>query len=139
MFKRLKGENLIRIVFKETKSNPLLFDNLADDFFNPIYTNEIQSSSFKVDILTDEKAYYILADLPGYDIADIQLQSEEQYFTISANRELSPVYTQTACLRRERSEGPLSRRFIIEDVNFEKLSYEMNNGLLTIALPKKIK
>ncbi len=139
MFNRLKGENLIRIVLKERKSNPLLFDNLADDFFKPSYTNEIQSSSFKVDILTDENAYYLLADLPGYSIGDIQLQSEEQYFTIYAKREPSTLYARTSCLRKERSEGHLFRRFIIEDVNFEKLTYEMTNGLLTIVLPKKNK
>lgn len=138
MFNMLKSDKLIRVVIKDRKNPPLLFERIADDFFKPSFTNEIQSSSFNVDILTDENHYYILADLPGCNSDNLVIRADNQYLTIEVHPQNIRIYSKTSCIRRERAEGSLSRRFLIETVDFEKMTYEIVDGLLTLTLPKKI-
>ncbi len=138
MFNMLKNDKLIRVAVKGRKKDLLLFEKIADDFFKPSLTNEVKSSSFNVDILTDECNYYILADLPGCSENNLAIHFENQYLTIEVHPQNLMIQSKASCIRRERTEGYLSRRFLIETVAFEKMTYEIKAGLLILTLPKKI-
>lgn len=136
MFNLLKSDKLLGIVIKEPKNQPLIFERIADDFFKPSVNSELQVKSFDVDILKDELRYYLLADLPGCRQEDLEIHFESQYLTIEVHRQTKPLFEEIPCIRKERSGGNLSRRFLIEGVDFEQMTYEIGDGLLVLTLPQ---
>lgn len=136
MFNKLKSDKLMRMVIKEPKNQSLIFERIADDFFKPNLSGEFQVKSFDVDILEDEETYYLLADLPGCRHRDLDIHFEHQYLTIEAHRYANQSFEDTTCIRKERAIGHLIRRFLIEGVCFEAMTYKIEDGQLVLTLPK---
>lgn len=136
MFNMLKNEKLMRIIIKEPQNQTFIYERIADDFFKPSFTNELQLKSFNVDILSDEFQYYLLADLPGCRSEDLKIHFEDQYLTIEVHRDSNLMLEGVPCIRKERAEGHLIRRFFIEAVDFEQMTFKIENGLLVLRLPK---
>lgn len=87
-----------------------------------------------VDIYETSGGLTLLADLPGVQKADLDVQVKENVLTIQAHaQQLSsgtPVY-------REFQLRSFFRQFQLSDrVNAEKISADFKNGVLTLKLPK---
>lgn len=87
-----------------------------------------------VDIYETSEGLTLLADLPGVQKADLDVQVKENVLTIQAHaQQLSsgtPVY-------REFQLRSFFRQFQLSDrVNAEKISADFKNGVLTLKLPK---
>ena len=109
-------------------------EDLERSFFgrNPV-------ADFKTDITENEKEYVLEAELPGFKKEDINIDIDNNYLTISAERNVSNEEKDKKgnVIRSERSYGSFSRSFDITGVDAEKIDAEYENGVLKLTMPKK--
>ena len=91
-----------------------------------------------VDILEDEAQLVITADLPGIDLAKIDIRLENGTLIVKGQRDIAPKTEQTSYHRMERTYGQFARSFSMpETVDPEKVFADYKNGVLQITLGKK--
>jgi HSP20 family protein len=90
----------------------------------------------RVDILETENELTLLADLPGVKPDDADIRFENDELVIQARCE--PRQQGVHYLANEYGVGHFYRAFTIsQDIDPEKISAELKNGVLTVHLPKK--
>ncbi|SFL93290.1 Hsp20/alpha crystallin family protein [Pelosinus propionicus] len=110
---------------------------LGDDFQALFESVNNFPSSFRVDLRENEDQYVLEADLPGINKEDISLYYENNYLTISANRnEMQEVKSEKDYVRRERRFGQFQRNFYIDNIQEDKINAKFDHGVLTITLVK---
>ena len=109
-----------------------MFD-LFDDFFNESRT---VLRNFKVDVQDLKDKYVVEAELPGLDKKDINIKFENDYLTISINKEEESTEDKKY-MYKERTEFSSERSMYLPDVDPKKLSATFNNGILEITLNKQ--
>jgi HSP20 family protein len=89
-----------------------------------------------VNIWEDENGFYAEAELPGLSMEDLEIYIHEgDELTIKGVRKQAEI--EGTWRRHERVYGEFSRKFKLPDViDVEKVSAELKDGILTIALPK---
>lgn len=120
------------------------FDDWFDDFMPMFSRKEMKqfNSIMKTDIKETENNYVLEVDLPGFDKKDIALELDNGYLSISAKREHKVEENNEKkgnFIRRERSFGQFSRSFYVGDIKEEDIDAKLENGILTIKLPKEEK
>jgi HSP20 family protein len=91
-----------------------------------------------VDILEDENQLVLRADVPGVDLAKIDIRLENGTLTLKGQREFERKDDKTGYHRVERHYGQFARSFTMpETMDPEKVSAEYKNGVLQITLGKK--
>lgn len=123
---------------------PSIFgENLIDDFFdfdNPFrgYQTTNTSTLMKTDIREHEGGYELEVSLPGYNKEDIRAELKDGYLTISASTSSDKEEKNGKYIRKERYAGSCSRSFYVgENVTQEDVKAKYENGVLTLAIPKK--
>lgn len=88
-----------------------------------------------VDILEDADAYVILADMPGVNEGDVDIQLNQGVITLDAS---VPSEEEAATTRRsEYQSGGYHREFRISEViDAGAVTAKMQNGVLVVRLPK---
>ena len=118
-----------------------LFDNMFDDMFrDPFFTSSNTTKLMKTDIQEKDNNYILDMDLPGYEKEDIKAQLKDGYLTITAQKNTSNEDKDEKgnYIRRERYCGKCSRSFYVGDyLTQEDVKARYENGVLTIAIPKK--
>ena len=117
-----------------------MFDLLDDSFFKEIFAPaSMDENSFKVDVKETDKGYELSADLPGMKKEDIHLSYENNYLTISAQKEDAQDAKDEdgQYIRRERRYGSMSRSFHIDGIDETQVAAEFKDGVLKVELPKK--
>jgi HSP20 family protein len=90
-----------------------------------------------IDIMEDQEAFYLTADLPGFSKDNIQLRYENRALTLSGERHPEEI-SGARCHRAESFNGKFQRSFTLPlDIDVEKIKAELKNGVLTITLPKQ--
>ena len=124
------------------------FGNVFDRFFAPGQTLASTGSerpdvlSPNVDIVEKDDRYELAADLPGYNKEDVDVEFNEGVLSIKAAKSSEEETTETnedgyTILRSERHSGHYERRFSVGDsIDASKLSAQLDNGVLTVYLPK---
>ena len=92
-----------------------------------------------VDIIENDHAYEVKAELPGIAKEDVQLTVENNVLTLSGERKFEKDVNQENCHRIERSYGAFSRSFTLPSrVDAEKVEARYENGVLTVVVPKAV-
>ena len=92
-----------------------------------------------VDIWENDTALTIEADVPGVSKEDVELDLRDGILTISARVAVNE-YEGLRPLYGEYNVGNFYRRFTLgEAVDQEKITAELNDGVLRLNLPKKDK
>ena len=121
-----------------------LFTDPFDDFlrgflFRPMPFESPSASQFRLDVLENEIAYRVRADLPGAKKEDIVVSVEGNTVTISA--EIRPEIERAEndrVLRAERFVGKLTRSFsLAADVEEGGAEARYVDGVLDLVLPKR--
>ena len=138
----MKHNNNFDLVRRGEDREPLsFFDGWFDDFMPMFSRKEMKefNSIMKTDVKETEKNYILDVDLPGFKKEDVNLNLENGYLTISAKREhkVDNENRKENFVRRERSFGQFSRSFYVGDVEQDKIEAHLENGILTIKLPKE--
>ncbi len=89
----------------------------------------------EVDIIEDDEGITLLADLPGVKRENVEIDVREGVLTLTATVE--PVPGNWQPLLTEYEIGGYTRRFnLSERIDQEKIGATMDNGVLTLVLPK---
>jgi len=109
---------------------------MVDDFFA---TDVMPSRSTPaLDVLEQENELVVNVELPGMKKEDVKITFENNVLTVSGERKPADVPENVKVLLKETRDRAFSRSLrIAMDVVAEKISAEMNNGILTVTLPKE--
>jgi HSP20 family protein len=92
-----------------------------------------------VDVVEEDKAYRVKADLPGMTPGDIKLELKSGVLTISGERKVEKKEEAGdgyQCVEREF--GAFSRSFILpETVETDHIDAAYKDGVLTVTIPKR--
>ncbi len=89
----------------------------------------------EVDIAENEEAITLYADLPGVHPGGVDIDVREGVLTLTAK--VDSRKEEDKLVYREYDIGGYQRRFTLgERIDVEKISAKMNNGELTLVLPK---
>ncbi|MFT8316941.1 MAG: Hsp20/alpha crystallin family protein [Sporolactobacillus sp.] len=96
---------------------------------------------FAADVEEKDNEYLVKADLPGFEKENIHLDYDQGVLTINAsrNQESSEKAESGSYIRKERSSGSFTRRFMLDDVNENAIRAQFKEGVLNIQLPKNEK
>ena len=147
--KNTKGANIMFsiIPYNQLRRNELLrsgntgydeFLSLFDDFWGTgIARNQNTIRSiFKVDIAENENDYVIEADLPGIKKEEIDLKIEDNCLIISVEHTDEKTEEEKNYLHKERSVSSMKRRINLTNVKFDEISAKLDNGVLSLTVPK---
>lgn len=121
---------LVRFEYPRTM-NSLLEDLFATD------VRPTRSGFPAVDVAEDEHSFSILAELPGVKKEDVKITFENGILTLSGERKPYEIPNDSRVLMNEMRVRGFERSFEFGfDVQSDKISAEMSNGLLRISIPK---
>ena len=105
---------------------------------NPLYGKNA-ARLMKTDVRETDSAYELDVDLPGFKKDEIQVELEDGYLTISAEKGLDKEEEKKGkYVRRERYAGACSRSFYVgKEVHQDDIKAEFKHGILTLFVPKK--
>jgi len=90
-----------------------------------------------VDIREESDRYVILADVPGIDAKDIEIQAEQGVLTIKGARAPLAAEERNLYKRVERSRGSFVRRFNLPDAaDTAHITARSHSGVLEVVIPK---
>ena len=117
------------------------FYNMLDDFFSDgiMQNRNLLRDTFKIDIVENEKDYSIEAELPGINKEEIDLNVEDETLTISVNRTEETNKDGKNYIHRERRATSMIRRIRLANAKLEDITAKLEEGVLTITIPKDIK
>jgi len=96
-----------------------------------------QSAYPALDLVEKENETVVVAELPGVKKEGIKITFENNVLTISGSRQPNEIGEKANFILNELRSGDFSRSIKFgQDVDTTKMSAEMNNGILTITLPK---
>jgi len=115
---------------------PKTYDSMIEDLFStdciaarPTYPT--------MDVVEKENETLVVAELPGVKKEEIKITFENNVLTISGSRKPNEIDEKANLILNELRSGDFTRSIKFgHDVDTARMSAEMNNGILTITLPK---
>jgi len=98
------------------------------------------SSEMQLDLADEGDAFVVTVDVPGYESDDLELRLTGETLAISGTRERTEEVgsEDETYLRREREAQSFSRQIRLpEPVDENAVQASVNNGILTVRLPKR--
>ena len=93
-----------------------------------------------VNITEENENFYVRAEMSGIKTDDIDISVTGKSLLIEGERKAAPEEESARYHRRERETGTFRRMIsFATEVDPEKVEASMNNGILTITLPKSEK
>jgi len=90
-----------------------------------------------VDVVEQEKAYLLRAEIPGVSPSEIDLQVENDVLTVRGERKHEQQEERAGYRRVERSYGSFARSFVLpQGTNVDAIEARAENGVLTVSIPK---
>lgn len=115
---------------------PKTFDSMVEDIFSTDCM-PARSTYPAMDLVEKENETLVVAELPGVKKEDIKITFENNVLTISGSRKPNENVEKASFILNELRSGDFSRSIKFgQDVDTTKMSAEMNDGILTITLPK---
>ena len=139
MYRRLYGVPAFgfRDQFNELERMRRRMDRLFGEF-SALPSYEPKAGVFPlVNITEDKDHFYIRAELPGVESKELDIQATANNISITGERKIAVEGEGVKYHRREREAGKFSRMIgLPSDVDTEKVSAELINGVLTLTVPK---
>jgi HSP20 family protein len=123
-----------------THLDPISHLRLFEDAFSRMLNEPASNRPWSpaVDIYETENELVVKADLPDVDQNNIDVRVENQTLTIAGVRDFEQTDQKRGFHRIERSYGNFQRSFAVPNTfDTEKIAAHYQNGVLTVALPKK--
>ncbi len=94
--------------------------------------------SMRVDLADEDEQYVATVDLPGFEPGDVDVTLSDRTLQITADREEEIDEANRRYIRQERHRRSLRRMIKLpHEVDEANVVATMNNGVLTIKLPKQ--
>lgn len=116
----------------------LSMDNFFDEFLaHRQLINDDSVFEPRVDIIDKDDQYVFVAELPGVEKKDIDVDIQDGVLTIKAKVNEEKVSETEHMIRKERRSGFFSRSINVgKNVNADDIKAEFVNGLLKLTAPK---
>lgn len=92
--------------------------------------------SFKVDVQDNDTGYVVEAEIPGVTKDELDVDLRDDRLTVSVNREETVNEEGKNYVHRERRRSSMVRSLMLPDASSEGVEATLNEGVLTIAIPK---
>jgi HSP20 family protein len=90
-----------------------------------------------VNITEDADAFYVSAELPGVNSADLDLNVTANQLTLAGERKISEEAADARYHRREREAGRFSRAISLPgEIDPDNVKARMVDGVLTVTIAK---
>lgn len=90
-----------------------------------------------LNVTENRDTYFVRAELPGTEAGDLDIQASINSLSLSGERKIAAEGENVKYHRREREGGRFSRIIQLpEAVDPEKIEAKMQNGVLTVIIPK---
>ena len=132
--------NIVKYAPKTYMDRVFDTDRFFNDFWSwaPVADRRGFGENLRVNIVENEDNYTLTAEVPGMKEKDIDLEVKDGLMTLKGHVEESQEKEETHYRMREFSRRSFERSFRIgEGVDLDKISAKLENGILTVALPKK--
>ena len=104
---------------------------------NPFGRRSSETGSMAVDVVDHDAEFVVTIDLPGFERDDVTIQVTDHALRIDARREEEVDEAEEQYIRHERRHESVQRSIRLPGaVDKENVSARMNNGVLTVTLPK---
>ncbi len=104
--------------------------------FNSVFGDYVSSPA--LDFIEEDGNYIIEVELPGAKNSSINIKAEDGLLTIQAETSSSRGEDKSTFKRSERYSGKLQRSLSLPpDANADKMTSKLDNGVLTITIPKQ--
>jgi HSP20 family protein len=132
-----------------TKWNPFFADLAAtedrfkrlfgrEDFWNTEGVTTGGEWAPVVDIIENDKALTVKAELPGIEAKDVAVTIDNNVLTLKGERHIKKEVEKENYHRMERAYGTFARSFVLPAfVDADNIKAEFKNGLLMVTVPKK--
>ncbi len=98
---------------------------------------ERQSWTPQIDVIENDNAIVLKAELAGMDPADINIEVQDNVLTVSGERRFAEEVKEDKYYRIERRYGSFSRSIALpQTVNESAIDAKYENGVLDITVPK---
>ena len=114
--------------------------SIFNDFFDNDWMVKANSTAPAINVIESEKEYKVELAAPGMTKNDFHVQlADDNTLTIPMEKKNENKDENKKYLRREFSYSKFEQSMIIpDDVEKEKINASVNDGVLTIDLPKKM-
>ncbi|MDX2001187.1 MAG: Hsp20/alpha crystallin family protein [Chitinophagales bacterium] len=113
-------------------------DNWSNFFNDDFFKSDFRASQPAVNIREGEEGYALEIAAPGLKKEDFNINLDKNILTISVQKENEQNDEQNGYTRREFYYSSFTRSFTLpESVDVESIKGSYENGILTVALPKK--
>jgi len=100
-------------------------------------TSDIRGLVPAIDVVDEEKAYRVTAELPGLADKDIEVTKDGDLLTIKGEKKEERAEKEKGYFLSERHFGSVERSLRLpEGIDDSKIEAKFENGVLTIVLPK---
>ena len=90
------------------------------------------------DIYEEDGKYFIEVDVPGFKKEDIKIECDKGNLKIVAEKHSNKEeHNKKKYIHRERKYAQMSRSILLADANEESIQAKLEEGVLTIKVPKK--
>jgi len=126
------------------------YQNQRPSLFDKFFNNELEgwnrgnysntnTTLPSVNIKEDLDAFYVDVAAPGFDKSDFKIELNNDLLTISSEKQSNEeVKEEERITKQEYSYQSFTRSFTLPElVEDEKISAKYENGILSIAIPKK--
>ena len=110
--------------------------DLVDDFFTTPLATVMSDAAFKMDVEDTGTAYVVTAELPGVSRDEIDVELNEGRLSISIDKKETEEDKAKNYLHKETHEWSATRGIYLKDASIAGLSAKLENGILTINVPK---
>lgn len=110
-----------------------------DNFFDEIESPKKLDKMMKCDIYEEDNNYVIEMDVPGFKKEDINMELDDGYLKISAEKKSdSKEKDGKKYVRRERHcYSKCERQFYVGNIKDEDIKAKFKDGILKISVPKE--
>ncbi len=114
------------------------FGDFFDDFFTSPLVSASSDSAFKMDVEDAGDAYVVSAQLAGVNRDEIDVELNEGRLSISVEKKETDEEKGKNYLHKETREWSATRGVYLKDAAVEGLSAKLENGVLTVNVPKQV-
>jgi len=117
------------------------FRNMLDDFFADAwpFRRSLSADTFKIDVQDNKTEYVVEAELPGVRKEDLSITLDDGRLTIAAAKNETIEEKNKNYIHTERRYSSMSRSIMLADAESSGIKAKLDNGLLTVCVPKKNK
>lgn len=114
--------------------------DVFDDFFNTDFMPRANATAPAINVIEHEKDYTVELAAPGHKKENFQVNIDDEgnlHIKLTQRQEQKEEDQKAHYLRREFNYGEYEQSLVLpDDVNKDAISAKVNDGILTVVLPK---